>query len=117
MASRRLPSSWRRRRRIPWRRMISPLLLVGLWQLASSRGWVDEHTLASPGRVAATARDLWSGGELQHHLAVSLARVAQGLALGVTAGVALALLAGLSRVGEELVGAPPPMLRTSPGLG
>jgi len=116
MASHRLPSSWRRRR-IPWRRMISPLLLVGLWQLASSRGWVDEHTLASPGRVAATARDLWSSGELQHHLAVSLARVAQGLALGVTSGVALALLAGLSRVGEELVDAPLQMLRTMPVLG
>ena len=104
------------RSRFAWRRLLSPLALLGLWQLASSRGWVDQRTLASPGSVVSTARGLWSTGELEHHLVVSLGRVTQGLAVGVTAGIALALVAGLSRIGEELVDAPLQMLRTMPVL-
>jgi sulfonate transport system permease protein len=54
---------------------------------------------------------LWSTGELQHHLTVSLGRVTQCLALGVSSGIALAIVAGLSKAGEEVVGAPSQMLR------
>jgi sulfonate transport system permease protein len=45
-------------------------------------------------------------------LTVSLGRVTQGLALGVSAGIALALVAGLSKVDEEVADAPLQMLRT-----
>jgi sulfonate transport system permease protein len=48
---------------------------------------------------------------------VSLARVGAGLAIGVSVGAALALVSGLSRVGEDVVDAPMQMLRTLPFLG
>jgi sulfonate transport system permease protein len=66
--------------------------------------------------VLATAWELLLSGELPHHLLVSLGRVALGLSIGVTVGAALALVSGLSRLGEEIVDAPLQMLRTLPFL-
>src|SRR3954451_9050373 len=56
-----------------------------------------------------------SGGLLQH-LLVSLPRVSAGLAIGVSIGAALAIVAGLSKGGEDLVDATMQMLRTLPFL-
>jgi len=98
------------------RRFASPLLLVLLWQAASMAGLISPRTLAAPSTVLASAWELLLSGELPHHLLVSLGRVALGLGIGVTAGTALALVAGLSRLGEEIVDAPLQMLRTLPFL-
>jgi sulfonate transport system permease protein len=99
-----------------YRRFLSPLVLILLWQAASMAGLIAPRTLAAPTTIIATAWELLVSGELPHHLLVSLARVAAGLAIGVTTGVALALVAGLSRLGEEIVDAPMQMLRTLPFL-
>lgn len=98
------------------RRFASPLLLVLLWQAASMAGLISPRTLAAPSTVLASAWELLLSGELPRHLLVSLGRVALGLGIGVTAGTALALVAGLSRLGEEIVDAPLQMLRTLPFL-
>src|SRR5687768_1850187 len=99
-----------------WRRWISPVAIVLLWQLASDLGWLDPRTLAPPSDVISAARELLASGELQHHLWVSLGRVVKGLTLGVAAGTALALFAGLSRLGEDLIDPPVQMIRTVPVL-
>ena len=84
-----------------WRRLITPIALVLLWQLASELGWLDPQTLAPPTEVFSAGKELLATGELQHHLWVSLGRVVKGLTIGVAAGTVLALLAGLSRWGED----------------
>jgi sulfonate transport system permease protein len=99
-----------------WRRWISPIAIVLLWQLASNAGWLDPRTLAPPSEVISAGRELLATGELQHHLWVSLGRVVKGLTLGVAAGTGLALLAGLSRLGEDLIDPPVQMIRTVPVL-
>jgi len=99
-----------------WRRWISPIAIVLLWQLASNAGWLDPRTLAPPSDVISAGRELLATGELQHHLWVSLGRVVKGLTLGVAAGTALALFAGLSRLGEDLIDPPVQMIRTVPVL-
>jgi sulfonate transport system permease protein len=99
-----------------WRRLISPIVIVLLWQLASELGWLDPQTLAPPSEVLSAGKELLADGELQHHLWVSLGRVVKGLTLGVLAGTVLALLAGLSRWGEDLVDPPVQMMRTVPVL-
>ena len=99
-----------------YRRFLSPLILVLLWQAASMAGLIAPRTLAAPTTILVAAWDLLITGELPRHLLVSLGRVAAGLAIGVSAGVALALVAGLSRRGEEVVDAPMQMLRTLPFL-
>ena len=98
------------------RRFLSPIILVLLWQAASMAGLIAPRTLAAPSTILVTAWELVVSGELPRHLLVSLGRVAAGIAIGVSAGVALALVAGLSKLGEEVVDAPMQMLRTLPFL-
>jgi sulfonate transport system permease protein len=98
------------------RRFLSPLVLVLLWQAASMAGLISPRTLAAPSTILAAAWGLTISGELPYNLLVSLQRVAVGLAIGVTAGGLLAIVAGLSRRGEDVVDAPMQMLRTLPFL-
>ncbi len=100
----------------PLRRLVSPLALVLAWQAASMAGLLSPRTLAPPSQILTTGWGLLVSGELPWHLGVSLARVAAGLAIGVSVGAGLALIAGLSRLGEAVVDAPVQMLRTLPFL-
>lgn len=114
-----LRDSSTRRRRLPrpLRRLAGPVLLIGGWQAASSAGLVPADILASPMTVLTTAGHLIADGQLPHAMAASLHRVAIGLLLGGLAGTGLALVAALSRLGEDLVDASMQMLRTVPFLG
>ncbi len=100
----------------PLRRLLSPLVIVLIWQAASSAGLLSPRVLASPVQIAVVGWDLTLSGVLGINVLVSLGRVAAGLAIGVSIGTALALVAGLSRLGEDIVDAPVQMLRTLPFL-
>ena len=84
-------------------RIVSPLLLLTLWEVASRTGLIPEHVLAAPSAVLRTLIGMVVSGELPANLLVSFWRVAIGLGIGVTLGVALGIVAGLSRPGEVLV--------------
>ncbi|WP_371650764.1 MULTISPECIES: ABC transporter permease [unclassified Streptomyces] len=114
-----LPSSRRRRPAVPrWlRRTVGPLLLLTLWQVSSATGTLSPDVLASPGTIARAGWDLIADGTLPSAMAVSLQRVVFGLLIGGVAGVGLALVSGLSRLGEDLVDATVQMLRTVPWVG
>jgi sulfonate transport system permease protein len=96
---------------------ISPLALLLLWYLASTAGWLSENTLASPTAVVAKAGDLLATGELQDAILASAQRVLIGLLCGLSAAVLAALVAGLFKVGEDIIDAPIQMLRTVPVVG
>ncbi|MDO9713419.1 ABC transporter permease subunit [Paracraurococcus lichenis] len=98
------------------RRFVAPVVLVLLWQLAAQTGLVSTRLLASPAAIAGAAWQLILSGELAYHLAVSLRRVAIGLAIALGLAVPLGLFAGLSRLGEDLVDATLQMLRALPFL-
>jgi sulfonate transport system permease protein len=85
------------------RRAIGLLAALGLWQLASSLGLFTSVEVASPMAVIDAGREMWAQGALQSNLLISLERVAAGLALGVAAGVSLALVCGLFWLGEDLI--------------
>jgi sulfonate transport system permease protein len=108
----------RPRRRLPrWaRRTLGPAWLLAAWLVLSGTGAIDPRTLAPPAKVWSAARQLIADGELQHNLRVSLQRVAWGLAIGVTVAVALAVIAGLFRLGEDLIDGPMQILRALPVL-
>ncbi|MEU4269719.1 ABC transporter permease [Streptomyces sp. NPDC026092] len=99
------------------RRAVGPLLLLVTWQVLSSAGVLPADVLASPGTIARAGGELIADGTLPHAMGVSLQRVAVGLLLGGTIGVSLALVSGLSRLGEDLVDATVQMLRTVPWVG
>ncbi|MFJ7265057.1 ABC transporter permease [Streptomyces sp. NPDC099050] len=113
-----VPASAKRRSPPRWaRRTIGPLLLLAVWQLTSSLGWLPADTLAPPSTIARAAAGLIADGTLPAAMGVSLQRVAIGLVLGGTVGTVLALLSGLSRLGEDLIDASVQMLRTVPWVG
>ncbi|WP_224766154.1 ABC transporter permease [Nocardioides campestrisoli] len=116
------PPRARRRRTLPARsytvlRALSPVLVLGVWQLASSTGLLDERTLASPLTLLDTAQRLISTGELQEAVLVSLRRAATGFALGGAVAVVLGAIVGLSRLGDALVDPLVQMLRMLPLFG
>jgi sulfonate transport system permease protein len=96
---------------------VSPIAIVVIWQLLSSAGVLDERTLASPLQIASAAADLWEAGKLQDALPISLQRVALGFLIGGLIGTTLAVVAGLSRIGEDALDPPMQMLRTLPHFG
>jgi sulfonate transport system permease protein len=113
LARRRRPST-----RVPrsLQRLAGPLLAVVAWQLLTTWEIVDTRTIPSPGSVLTSARELLASGELQSHLWVSLGRVAKGLGLGLVVGTVLAVVAGLSRLGENLIDANMEVVRAIPNF-
>ena len=116
------PAARRRPGRRAWYRLVSPLAVLVIWQLVSSSGLVSEQKLPSPSTVLHTAITLITTnsaayGTLQGAMVVSLERVAIGFALGGSVGLVLAVIAGLSRLGENAVNPLLQMLRTLPLFG
>jgi sulfonate transport system permease protein len=98
----------------PLRRVVGPLAVVLIWQVASATGLLPHEVLAGPAIVVASAAKLFATGELQQAILTSLGRVAGGLAIGCSAAVVLAILSGLFRLGEDLIDSTMQMLRTLP---
>ncbi|MGW4482083.1 ABC transporter permease [Rhodococcus triatomae] len=98
---------------LPW--VVPVLVLVG-WQWASSTGVISAAILPPPSKVADTAGALWSAGELQTHLLVSLRRIVLGFTIGAAIGLALGFAVGLSRIAEGLVDRTLQMVRALPHL-
>ncbi|WP_280236199.1 ABC transporter permease [Nocardia cyriacigeorgica] len=103
-------------RAIPFGAALGPALLVGAWVIGSASGALDPETLPAPWTVAQTAGDLIADGRLQSNLLTSLQRAGISLVLGVAIGVVLALIAGLSRLGEAVVDGPIQIKRSIPTL-
>ena len=102
------PTARSRRRHHGWYRLISPVAVVALWQLLSSAGLIPADKLPPPTTVWHTAVSLVTSnspayGTLQHAMLVSLERMAIGFTVGGSIAVLLALVAGLSRLGENAV--------------
>ena len=91
------------------------------WQLVSCRAGLAAETPAAehvwPTAVTLITTDNAAYGTLQGAMLVSLERVAIGFAVGAAAGLVLAVVAGLSRLGEDAVDPLMQMLRTLPLFG
>ena len=77
--------------------------VILLWEAVARLGWVPALFLPAPTAVLAEAARMARSGELGRHVAVSLARVASGFALGAAVGTGLGVLLGSSRVLWALV--------------
>jgi len=100
-----------------FRRAIGPLVLLALWEAASRTGILPDRILAAPSQIFVTLGELIASGEMGANVLVSLQRVSTGLAVSLSLGTALALVAGLSRQGEVAVDSTMQMARTLPFLG
>src|SRR2546423_13710098 len=75
---------------------IALVLVIGLWQLAGSAGWVNPLFLPAPSAIAAAIYKLALSGALWHHLSVSIMRIGTGWIVGTVAGVIVGFAIGLS---------------------
>jgi len=98
------------------RRCIGPVVLLLGWHLASVSGLLPEEVLAGPAVVLDSAATLLATGELQAAMSASLTRVFWGVLIGGGIGTLLAIVAGLFRLGEDLIDAPMQMFRTVPNI-
>ncbi|MFI1000554.1 ABC transporter permease [Streptomyces galbus] len=104
-------------RRLPAARLAGPLLVLALWAAASAAGRLDPAAIPAPWTVLRTGIHLWTDGTLAGDIATSLQRAGYGFAIGLTAGVVLALASGLSRTGEALIDGTVQLNRAIPTLG
>ena len=112
----------RRRRRlgpgpaIPFGLQIGPLALVLIWIVGSASGLADPRILPAPWTIVGTFGDLIADGRLQSNFLTSSVRALLGLGLGIAVGLLLAVIAGLSRIGEAFIDGPIQIKRAVPTL-
>jgi sulfonate transport system permease protein len=83
--------------------LFGPFAVLAMWQISSSAGWLPANILAAPSTVLSVGIDLAADGTLGKHFLASAGRAYLALALGVVLGLLLALLSGLTRIGEASI--------------
>jgi 1,4-dihydroxy-2-naphthoate octaprenyltransferase len=83
--------------------LLSPLLLLALWEGAVQAGWLNRIFVPPPSEVVVTFGRLVESGSLFRDVGISLLRVGLGFALGGLPAVALGLLMGVSAPIRALV--------------
>jgi len=93
-----------------------PVLLIALWQAASSLGWLSDGVLPSPLAVLAAGWRLTRSGELLRNIEVSGLRALAGLAVGGAIGFVFGLANALSKWSDGLTDSTLQMIRNVPHL-
>lgn len=100
-------------RLLPW---VVPVILIAIWQLASTTGLLQSRILPAPSAVVSAFWHLLVSGELWHHVKVSAGRALLGLLVGGGLGLLLGLLNGSSRIASTLLDTTLQMIRNIPAL-
>lgn len=97
----------------PW---ILPVLLIVLWQQASSYGFLQKRILPDPSEVVVSFWQLLLSGELLKHVRISAERALLGLLIGGGLGLFLGLLNGTSKFAATILDSTLQMIRNIPAL-
>ena len=81
---------------------ISLAIVLALWQLAGSAGWVNPLFLPPPSAIAVAIWKLASSGALWQHVSWSIMRIGVGWIIGTAAGVAVGFAIGLSTLARSV---------------
>ncbi len=100
----------------PLRRLCGPLLLVLVWWLLTASNSVSPTSFPRISDVLDIGITMIRSGELPSALWASASRVLIGLGLGVCIGVILAVAAGFSRRGEDLIDSTMQVLKAIPSF-
>jgi ABC-type nitrate/sulfonate/bicarbonate transport system permease component len=83
------------------RKLVSPILLLAVWELITRVGWIPSWFLPVPSIVIQTLFEMIGSGELLYHTAISLGRAISGYIAAAVVGVGLGLLIAWSRMVED----------------
>lgn len=75
--------------------IVSPLVLLAIWEFGASVGWIDTRFFPAPSAIFAEAGRMIASGELWLHVSISLQRIAIGYCIGAVPGVVVGLAMGL----------------------
>lgn len=96
--------------------LILPIVVITIWQLIGSLGWVTKVVLPTPLEIVSAAKNLAVSGVLLANFEISIFRAACGFVIGGGLGLALGTLVGLSARSENLLDPSLQMVRTIPHL-
>ncbi|TWF43350.1 ABC transporter permease [Neorhizobium alkalisoli] len=101
---------------IAGQRILGPVLVLAAWWISTSLGWISPGKLPGPTAVYEAFIGTLSDGTLASDLGISLQRTGLGIVIGVAAGSILAILAGLSRIGDSIIDGNVQVKRAIPNL-
>ncbi|MDN4613061.1 ABC transporter permease [Leifsonia sp. F6_8S_P_1B] len=96
--------------------LVLPVILLVVWQVASTSGAFTSAQLPSPAMVWEAAVDLAQRGLLGLYIAISTQRVLIGFACGAALGLLLGAVVGLSRLADILFSSTLAAVRAVPSL-
>lgn len=95
-----VPKPKRSFRGVGWR-VVSLAVLIALWYIASL--FLNDSVLPGPGTVGAALWDNLQLSDTYYQLWMTVLRVVGGMLIAVLAGLAIGLVMGLSRLGEQFL--------------
>jgi NitT/TauT family transport system permease protein len=78
--------------------VLTPIVLLALWELAARAGWIDQRLFSPPTKIVAQGAKMIADGSLWKDLVPTLLRLLAGFVFGSVAGIVVGLLMGTSRV-------------------
>lgn len=96
--------------------LILPLIILGLWQTASQRGWVSPIFLPLPWTTFMSFFDMVNNQSFHKDFLASISVVSQSFLYGSLLGIGLGIAAGLSKTVERVFGPTLDGIRHIPGI-
>lgn len=100
----------------PWRRIglrvpraerllsiLSPIVLLAIWELACRVGWLDTRFFPAPTAVFREFLNMILNGELAKDVGISLSRILVGFVVGAVPGIVIGLAMGISPIVRAIV--------------
>jgi sulfonate transport system permease protein len=103
-------------RRIQWRGLVLPAVLLLVWQGLCRWGVFTPDVMPSPVAVAADLARLWTKGQLLGDVAITTWRVALGFLLGTAVATVLGAVVGYSRRASDYLDPTVQALKAVPSL-
>lgn len=97
--------------------VLSPVVLLLLWQFVSTNGLVNGAFLPSPVKVINAFTGMLSSGKFQEHFKASIIRVLFGFSIGTVSGILLGILSGLFKKVDDCLTVLFSVLRSIPTIG
>jgi sulfonate transport system permease protein len=116
VTSTRLGGFGRVSRRLQWRAMVLPALLLVAWQGLCTSGIFTPDVMPSPVAVAADLSRVWTNGQLLGDIGITTWRVALGFLLGTAVATVLGAVVGYSRRAGDYLDPTVQALKAVPSL-
>lgn len=75
--------------------LLSPLVLLLIWETVARLGWVDTRFFPAPSAIVGTGVEDWRSGDIPDHMQATLGRIVVGFAMGLVPALVLGLWLGL----------------------